>query len=92
MAIPTSNLREQRYLGDAEAMRVHDLMHEDPTPKGCRTLEIVKSGRGVRFEPDSLRQAASEGYQTCPKCFFGLEMRRAFVTRELVDKAEKEEE
>jgi len=92
MAIPTSRFQDQRYLGDGEKLIVHDLLHEDPTAGGCRAFDLVKSGQAVRFEPDRLRQALAEGYQRCDKCFFGLERRRVFVTRELVDKVPPAEE
>lgn len=89
--MPTARLQDQRYLGDAQALIVHDLLHEDTTPRGCRVFDLVQSGQAVRFQPDRLRQALAEGYKRCEKCFFGLERRRVFVTRELVDKAGAEE-
>lgn len=90
MAISTTRLQDQRYLGDPSTCIVHDLLHEDPTPRGCRTFDLVKSGQAVRFEPDALRQAKAEGYQPCDKCFFGLERRRVFITRELIDRPSEE--
>ncbi len=85
MAIPANRLEDQRYLGDAPRKVLHDLLHEDPTPKGCQTFPLVQSGAAVRFEPDSIRQAQAEGYQLCPKCFFGLERRRVSLTKTFVD-------
>jgi hypothetical protein len=85
MAAAATSLTEQRYLGDSGSKVVHDLYHEDPTPRGCRAFDLLRSGAAVRFEPDSLRQARSEGYGTCEKCFLGLERRRTSVTRELIE-------
>ncbi len=87
MAIPTTKLEDQRYLGDAQRKVLHDLLHEDPTPKGCQTYALTQSQQAFRFEPDSIKQAQAEGYVLCPKCFFGLDRRRIKLTREFVDKA-----
>ena len=71
----TTERGRQRYIGDKTSQVVHDSLHEDPTPGGCQLRRLLKSQNAVRFEPDRLGQARSEGYSLCPHCFFRLEAR-----------------
>ncbi|GBD14472.1 hypothetical protein HRbin25_00346 [bacterium HR25] len=85
MAEPTNSLKGQRYIGDVENKIVHDVLHEDPTPDGCRIWDLVQAGKAVRFQPDRLSQAVQEGYQPCNKCLFAYTMRRTALTRHFLD-------
>jgi len=75
MAQATSDRSSQRYIGDTSTNIVHDSLHEDPTPIGCKLRAVLKSGHAVRFEPDRLGQAKSEGFEDCPRCLYRLEAR-----------------
>ncbi len=87
MALPTSRLQDQRYLGDGRSKLLHDLLHEDPTSRGCRIMDVLGSGQAVRFEPDGVKQAMTEEYTLCGKCFYGVERRRVEITRKFGDGA-----
>lgn len=84
MAVATQVRTDQRYLGDAAAMVVHDVLHEDPTPQGCRVGGLLRSGNAVRFEPDKLRQAVAEGYQMCGRCLYRLDDRPSSTMKRLI--------
>jgi hypothetical protein len=75
MAMATDKRRDQRYIGDTERSIVHDSLHEDPTPNGCNLGKLLKSGTAVRFDPDRLGQAQSEGFAMCDRCLFRLDAR-----------------
>lgn len=74
-------------MGNTRDKLVHDLLHEDPGPKGCKVFEAVQEGLAVRFEPDRLRAAREEGFQPCPRCFYRLEARRTYFTKALLEEA-----
>ena len=67
MATPIRELGNQRYVGDAERMIVHDRWHADC--EDCLMEEILARGAAVGFEPDELDQAFEEGYDYCEHCF-----------------------
>jgi hypothetical protein len=90
MASKAQDKLSQRYLGDAVAMIVHDLDHEDPTATGCGTDALLASGNAVRFEPDKLRQAAEEGYRNCPKCLYRYDTRRGLLQQLLYEPLKEE--
>ncbi len=81
MAFPVQSLRGRHYIGDPGTMTVHDVLHEDPTPDGCRIWDLVRSGQAVGFQPDKLRQAVAEGYAPCPKCLYNYQLRRPSFTQ-----------
>ena len=53
------------YLGNTNKKEVHDLRNEKTQ---CQVNEILVSGHGVAFSPDTLAQAHSEGYDNCAYC------------------------
>jgi len=67
MSHPVSSKYGQRYLGNSSPSKkeVHDL-HNEKT--NCQINEILKSGNAVGFDPDTLQQAHSEGYDNCAYC------------------------
>jgi hypothetical protein len=68
MATPaTSRPALRRFLGNSnrDHVEVHDLQNEK---NSCQIDEIVAAGNAVVFEPDSLAQAHSEGYDNCGWC------------------------
>ena len=71
MAIPVhSRPTDKRYLGNSSPghMEVHDLDNEDRSPNACQIDEIISAGNAVVFDPDTLQQAYSEGYNDCAYC------------------------
>ena len=58
----------RRFLGDSAEKKVHNLRNEDTRPSGCKIDAIIRSGTGVYFVPDSLKQAHIDGYLNCGKC------------------------
>ena len=54
-----------RYLGNGNKLEVHDLDYENTGSNGCQIEEITHR---VTFDPDTLEQAHSEGYDNCAKC------------------------
>ena len=60
-----------RYLGNKNTKEVHDLDNEDTSPAGCQINEILAAGHGVKFDPDTLSTAHSQGYDNCAKCLRG---------------------
>lgn len=63
---PTNN----RYLGNnsPSKMEVHDLQNENIN---CQIAEIIQARHAVVFDPDTLTQAHSEGYDNCAYCLGG---------------------
>ncbi len=61
---------DKRYLGNSSLghMEVHDLDNEDTSPNACQIDEIIEADNAVAFEPDTLEQAYSEGYNDCAYC------------------------
>lgn len=68
MAYPTNSREGKNFLGNKNTYEVHDLRCEDTSENGCQIDEILDAGHGVRFIPDTLIQAHSEGYDDCAKC------------------------
>jgi hypothetical protein len=60
-----------RFLGNSNSTEVHDLDKEDTSANGCQINEIFAAGHAVKFVPDTLAQAHSEGYDNCAKCIGG---------------------
>jgi hypothetical protein len=52
-------------LGNAQTKEVHVLRNER---SACQVEELLLSGRGVGFTPDTLAQAKLEGYELCQHC------------------------
>lgn len=71
MTIPIHSREGQRYLGNSSKKEVHDLSNEDKRPNACQIDEIIAAGNAVRFVPDTLEQAHSEGYDNCAYCLGG---------------------
>ena len=61
-----TQLGRRRYIGNSESMVVHDRWH--PDCQGCGLMDIVRDGRAVGFEPDTLEAAFWEGYEYCEAC------------------------
>ena len=57
-----------RYCGNTNKMEFHDLDNEDTKPSGCQIDEIIAAGHAKAFDPDTLEQAHSEGYDNCAYC------------------------
>jgi hypothetical protein len=65
MAYKTTTKTGKRYLGNTRKMEVHDLQNEKTQ---CQINEIINAGHAVGFNPDTLAQARSEGYDNCAYC------------------------
>jgi hypothetical protein len=61
-----SVLQGHRYVGDTDAMVVHDRWHEEC--EDCLMEEVLARGVAVGFGPDTLEQALWEGFEYCPYC------------------------
>jgi hypothetical protein len=61
-------LHGNRYCGNTKKKEVHDLDNEDTRRSGCQIDEIIDADHAITFNPDSLTQAHSEGYDNCAKC------------------------
>jgi hypothetical protein len=61
---------DKRYLGNnnPSKMEVHDLQNEQTN---CQIDEILRANHAVVFDPDTLEQARSEGYDNCAYCIGG---------------------
>ncbi|MFA5787955.1 MAG: hypothetical protein WDA71_13415 [Actinomycetota bacterium] len=68
MAIPVQSRPLRQYLGNRNTKEVHDLRNEQPK---CQISDILRAGHGVVFQPDTLAQARSEGYDNCAWCVGG---------------------
>lgn len=55
-----------RYLGDQEALVVHDLDHEDEN--NCQVQPLLRAGRGITFRPDRLSEPLRRAFSPCPHC------------------------
>ena len=60
-----------KYCGNTNKKEVHDLDKEDTSESGCQIDEIIDAGHAKTFNPDTLDQAHSEGYDNCAKCIGG---------------------
>ena len=60
----------KRFIGNSspDKMEVHDLNNEDTSSNGCRIDEIKEV---VTFDPDTLEEAHSKGFDPCDKCLEG---------------------
>ena len=58
----------KRFVGNKGTTEVHDLDNEDTAANGCQIDEIRE---WKTFDPDTLAQAKSEGYDPCDKCLPG---------------------
>ena len=57
-----TNAANLTFYGNGRLKEVHDLSSRTPT---CR-VEAIKVG--VKFVPDTLQEAQSNGYRDCPYC------------------------
>jgi hypothetical protein len=64
-----SNMRGEKYLGNAHTKEVHDLDNEDTRRDGCQIDEIIAAGHDRPFT--SLVTAHAQGYDNCAKCLGG---------------------
>jgi hypothetical protein len=55
-----------RFLGDQQALVVHDLDQEDE--ERCQVQPLLRSGRGITFRPDRLEEARRRDFDPCPYC------------------------
>lgn len=67
---PTISRAGQQFLGNQHisSMEVHDLRNEKAQ---CQINEIFSAGHAIRFIPDSLLEARSNGYDNCAYCIGG---------------------
>lgn len=65
--LPAKGCNCNRYLGNRNTKEVHDLNNEQ---KMCQ-ISKIKAGHIVRFNPDSLTEAHSKGYDNCHWCIGG---------------------
>ena len=68
---PGPPLYGKQYCGNTNKMEVHDLDNEDTAENGCQIDEIIRAGHARTFNPDTLSQAHSEGYDNGAKCIGG---------------------
>jgi len=61
----------KRFVGNTDKKEVHDLDKEKTGPNECQIDEIIKAGHARTFDPDTLEQAHSEGYDNCAYCLGG---------------------
>ncbi|MFH1501790.1 MAG: hypothetical protein ABIG03_01955 [Candidatus Eisenbacteria bacterium] len=64
--ISLSKMEGIRYVGDRDALVVHDTWNNDS--EGCRLGDLLGRGEAVSFEPDTLEQAFDEGFDYCDDC------------------------
>ncbi len=57
-----------KYCGNTNTTEVHDLENEKTN---CQIDEIIRAGHTKAFNPDTLTQAHSEGYDYCARCIGG---------------------
>ena len=55
----------KRFVGNTNNKEVHDLDNEKTAANQCQIDEIIQARHAVTFDPDSLKQAQSEGYDNC---------------------------
>lgn len=58
----TANITHLTFYGDRRTREVHNLAFRSPN---CR-VEAIKVG--VKFVPDTLQEAQTNGYKDCPHC------------------------
>lgn len=58
----------KRFVGNKNKKEVHDLDNEKTGPNECQIDEIIRAGNAVTFNPDTLSQAHSQGYDNCAYC------------------------
>ena len=61
----------RQYVGNTDKMEVHDLDNEKTGPNECQINEIIRANHARIFNPDTLTQAHSEGYDNCRWCIGG---------------------
>ena len=61
----------KRFVGNTDKKEVHDLDNEQTGPNECQIDEIIKAGHARTFNPDTLDQAHSEGYDNGAYCIGG---------------------
>jgi hypothetical protein len=61
----------KRYVGNTNTKEVHDLDNEQTGTNECQIDEIIAAGHAITFNPDSLAQAHSEGYDNGKYCIGG---------------------
>jgi hypothetical protein len=57
-----------KYCGNTNTTEVHDLDNEQTN---CKIDGIIRDGHAKAFNPDTLTQAHSEGYDNCAYCIGG---------------------
>lgn len=68
MATPVNYRPSNQYLGNTNSKEVHDLTNEQTN---CQIQEIINAGHAVIFDPDTLAQANSEGFDNGHWCIGG---------------------
>jgi hypothetical protein len=65
---PWPPVLNKRFCGNSNKMEVHDLDNEKIA---CQIEKIIDAGHAVTFNPDTLEQARSEGFDNCHYCIGG---------------------
>ena len=60
-----------RFIGNTNTTEVHDLDNERTGGNECQIDELISGGNVTTFNPDTLEQALSEGYDACAYCLSG---------------------
>ena len=68
-ASPPTNGKQ--YVGNTNKTEVHDLDNEKTAANQCQVDEIISAGHAVTFDPDTLPEAKSQGYDNCAFCIGG---------------------
>ena len=55
----------KKYCGNLNKKEVHDL---DKEKFNCQINEIIQAGHAITFNPDTLPQAHSKGFDNCAYC------------------------
>jgi hypothetical protein len=58
----------RQFVGNTQKMEVHDLDNERTGANQCQINEIIQANHARTFNPDTLDQAHSEGYDNCAYC------------------------
>jgi len=55
----------KRFVGNTNKKEVHDLDNEKTGANECQIDEIINAGNAITFNPDTIAQAHSQGYDNC---------------------------
>lgn len=55
----------KKFMGNTNKKEVHDLDNEQTN---CQIDEIIRAGHRITFNPDTVDEARSQGYDRCHWC------------------------